>query len=128
MIWEVLGESIYEWVHSFTELATALYTFSTSRSFDTSAAIASERKLSPALTGFFRRARADDEMRQFLIGAVEYLSSFTNEDIEVPVSIIRAMNDVERLAKIEENVLPLEKQDVVRYCTIQIARMVGESG
>jgi hypothetical protein len=128
MIWEVLGESIYEWVHSFTELATALYTFSTSRSFDTSSTIASERKLSPALTGFFRRARADDEMRQFLIGAVEYLSSFTNEDIEVPVSIIRAMNDVERLAKIEENVLPLEKQDVVRYCTIQIARMVGESG
>jgi hypothetical protein len=128
IIWDVLGESIYEWVHSFTELATALYTFSTSRSFDTSPNITSETKLSPALTGFFRRARADDEMRQFLIGAVEYLSLFTDEDIEVPVSIIRAMNDVERIAKIEENVLPPEKQDVVRYCTIQITRMVGESG
>ena len=128
IIWDVLGESIYEWVHSFTELATALYAFSTSRSFDTSPAIASGTKLSPALAGFFRTARADDEMRHFLIGAVEYLSSFTDEDIEVPVSIIRAMNDVERIAKIEENVLPPEKQDVVRYCTIQIARLAGESG
>jgi hypothetical protein len=80
------------------------------------------------LSGFFRTARADDEMRHFLIGAIEYLSSFTQGDIEVPVSIIRAMNDVERIALIEESALPPEKQDVVRYCTLQIARLAGENG
>jgi hypothetical protein len=85
-------------------------------------------KLSPALTEFFRTARADDEMRHFLIGAIEYLSSFTDGDIEVPVSIIRAMNDVERIAQIEESALPPEKQDIVRFCTLQIARLAGENG
>lgn len=90
--------------------------------------LARDTKLSPALAGFFRTARADDDMRHFLIGAIEYLSSFTEGDIEVPVSIIRAMNDVERIAQIEESALPPEKQDMVRYCTLQIARLAGENG
>ena len=128
IIWEVLGESIYQRVQSFTELATALYVFSTSRSFEIPSAIGRGAKLSPALAGFFRSARADDEMRHFLIGAIEYLSSFTEGDIEVPVSIIRAMNDVERIAQIEESALSPAKQDVVRYCTLQIARLAGENG
>jgi hypothetical protein len=85
-------------------------------------------KLSPALAGFFRTARTDDEMRHFLIGALEYLNSITGGDIEVPVSIIRAINDVERIAQIEESALPPEKQDVIRYCTLQIARLAGENG
>jgi aspartate/methionine/tyrosine aminotransferase len=128
IIWDVLGESIYQRVQSFTELATALYAFSASRSFEIPSAVGRGARLSPALTGFFRTARADDEMRHFLIGAIEYLSSFTDGNIEVPVSIIRAMNDVERIAQIEESALPSEKQNVVRYCTLQIARLAGENG
>jgi aspartate/methionine/tyrosine aminotransferase len=128
IIWDVLGESIYQRVQSFTELATALYAFSTSRSFESPPIFGNEAKLSPAMAGYFRTARADDELRHFLISAIEYLSSFTEEDIEVPVSIIRAMNDVERIAQIEENVLPPEKQDVIRYCLIQIARLAGDNG
>jgi hypothetical protein len=128
IIWDVLGKSIYQWVQSFTELATALYAFSTSRSLETPPAAARGAKLSPALAGFFRSARADDEMRHFLIGAIEYLSSFTDGNIEVPVSIIRAINDVERIAQIEESALPPEKQDMIRYCTLQIARLAGENG
>ena len=128
MIWDVMGESIYQWVQSFAELATALYAFSTSRALDAPLMLARDTKLSPALAGFFRTARADDDMRHFLIGAIEYLSSFTEGDIEVPVSIIRAMNDVERIAQIEESALPPEKQDMVRYCTLQIARLAGENG
>ena len=38
------------------------------------------------------------------------------------------MNDVECIAQIEESALPAEKQDVVRYCTLQIARLAGENG
>jgi len=77
IIWGVLGESIYQRVQSFTELATALYAFSTSRSFETPSPAGRGTKLPPALAGFFRSARADDEMRHFLLGAIEYLSSFT---------------------------------------------------
>lgn len=128
IIWDVLGESIYQWVQSFAELATALYSFSTTRAFEAAPPVLRGAKLSPSLTEFFRTARVDDEMRHFLIGAIEYLSSFTEGDIEVPVSIIRAMNDVERIAQIEESALPKEKQAVVRFCTLQIARLAGENG
>ena len=67
-------------------------------------------------------------MRNFLVDAVEYLSSFAEGNIEVPVSIIRAMNDVERIAQIEESALPPAKQDVIRTCLLQIARLAGENG
>jgi len=128
IIWDVLGESIYQWVQSFSELATAMYSFSTAQSFDPTSAIAGGAKLTPALAGYFRTARADDEMRHFLIGSLEYLNSITQREIEVPVSIIRAINDVERIAEIEESTLSPEKQDVIRYCLLQIARLTGESG
>jgi hypothetical protein len=127
IIWDVFGESIRERVRSFAELATALYAFAATRSFN---ATSSSRaaKLSPVLAGFFRTARADDEMRDFLIGAIEYLSSFTDGNLEMPVSIIRAMNDVERIAHIEESALPPEKQNLFRHCVLQIARLAGENG
>jgi len=67
-------------------------------------------------------------MRNFLIDAIEYLNSFAEGNIEVPVSIIRAMNDVEKIAQIEESALPPEKQDVIRGCLLQIARLAGENG
>jgi len=128
IIWDVMGESIYQRVASFTELATALYAFSSTRAFATPPAITRITKPPPTLTGFIRTARADDEMRRFLLGAVEYLSSFAEGNIEVPVSIIRALNDVERIAQIEESALAPAKQDVIRCCLLQIARMAGENG
>jgi len=128
IIWDLMGDSIYQRVQSFTELATALHSFSSTRSFIASPTAVRSPKLSSRLTGFIRTARSDDEMRQFLAGAVEYLSSFTEGSVEIPVSIIRAMNDVERIALIEESALPLEKQAVLRCCTLQIARLAGENG
>jgi len=128
VIWDLMGESMYQRVQSFTELATALHSFSSTRSFKGSPTVARGPKLSSTLMGFIRTARSDDEMRQFLTGAVEYLSAFTEGSIEIPVSIIRAMNDVERLAMIEESALPVEKQAVLRCCTLQIARLAGENG
>ena len=127
-IWDIIGESIYQRVQSFSELAAALYSFSSTRSFEASPAVVHGAKLSPALVGFFRTASADDEMRHFLISAIEYLSSSAKENIEVPVSIIRAMNDVERIAQIEESTLSGAKQDVIRCCVLQIARRSGENG
>ena len=128
IIWDIMGESIYQRVQSFAELAAALYSFSTTYSFGTSPAVVGGTKLSPALAGYFRTARADDEMRNFLIGTLEYLNSIAERNIEVPISIIRAMNDVERIAQIEESMLPMEKQEVIRNCVLQIARLAGENG
>ena len=128
IIWDVIGKSIYQRVQSFSELATALYSFSATRSYGVTPAAALGAKLSPALAGFFRAARTDDEMRNFLIDSIEYLSSFADGNIEVPVSIIRAMNDVERIAQIEESALPPAKQESIRFCTLQIARLAGENG
>ncbi len=127
-IWNIIGESVYQRVQSFTELATALYAFSSVHSFETPAGSTRERKLSPALIEFFRTARAEDEMRNFLVGAIEYLSLFTESNIEVPVSIVRAMNDIERLAQIEEHALPPQKQNLLRFYILQIARIAGENG
>ena len=106
----------------------ALYSFSANRSTTAALTAACGARLTPALSGFFRTARADDEMRNFLMGALEYLGSVAEGNIEVPVAIIRAMNDVERLAQIEESALPPEKQDVLRHALLQIARLAGENG
>ncbi len=127
IIWDVIEESVYQRVQSFTELATALYAFSGTRSFE-QPLVARGAKLPSALAGFIRAARLDDEMRQFLVGAVEFLSSITEGSIEIPVSIIRALNDVERIALIEESALPASKQDVLRCAMLQIARLTGDNG
>ena len=128
VIWDVIGESIYQRVQSFSELATALYSFSAIGSFGTTIPNVRGTKLSPTLTGFFRNVRTDDEMRNFLVDAIEYLNSYAGGNIEVPVRIIRAINDIERIAQIEETALSSEKQDVIRGCILQIARLAGENG
>jgi hypothetical protein len=128
IIWKEMGGSIYQRVQSFTELAASLYAFSSTRSFASPPTPVRGARLSPALAGFFRTARADDEMRHFLIGTLEYLSSFADENIELPISIIRAINDVERLAQIEETALPPARQAVIRFCVLQIAHLAGENG
>ena len=128
MIWEILGESIFHRVQSFTELASELFSFSNVRAFSVTINPMQQPKLSPALTNFLRASPADDEMRQFLLSAVEYLNSFSQGTIEIPVSIIRALNDVERIAMIEESSLPIEKQELLRFALLQIARLSGDNG
>jgi hypothetical protein len=128
VIWDLMGDSIFQRVQSFTELATALNSVATTRSGSSPRSSASGQKLPTALTGFLRSARLDDEMRQFLVSAVEQLSNITEGSIEVPVSIIRAINDVERIAMIEETAMPAEKQAALRCCVLQIARLAGENG
>jgi hypothetical protein len=47
---------------------------------------------------------------------------------EIRVDIIRALRDVERIVKIEEQVLSAKEQDIVRFYILQIARLTGENG
>ncbi len=128
VIWDLMGDSLYQRVQSFTELATALHSVIGARSAPSTRGPGSGQKIPTALTGFLRSARVDDEMRQFLVGAVEQLSTITEGSLEVPVSVIRALNDVERIALLEETAMPREKQAVLRCCILQIARLAGENG
>jgi hypothetical protein len=123
-----LEESVYHRVQSFTELAAGLYSLSSTQAISALPAVVRSTKLSPVLAGFFRTARADDEIRHFLVSAIEYLSAISEGNVEVPVSIVRAMNDVERIAQIEEHVLPPKKQDLLGFYSLQIARVAGENG
>lgn len=128
-IWDLMGDSIEQRVQSFTELAAALHAFSAARpGGQTLRPTPAAGRLPSALAGFLRSSRVDDEMRQFLVGAMEQLSNITESSIEVPVGIIRAIKDVERIAQIEETALPPEKQAVLRLCVLQIARLAGENG
>lgn len=126
VIWDLMGDSIYQRVQSFTELATALS--SVAARPGATARPAGSQRLPSALTAFLRSARMDDEMRQFLVSAAEQLSHITEGSLEVPVSVIRALNDVERLAMLEEVAIPADKQASVRCCLLQIARLTGDNG
>jgi phage gp36-like protein len=77
---------------------------------------------------FFRASNAPDDMRQFLGAALEYLGALSEGMMEVPVSIIRSLKDVETIARIEEQALPPEKQQLLRFYMLQIARLAGENG
>ncbi len=126
--WELLRDPVFQRVQSFVELAGALYTLASARPADASGAALRPLRVPTALTHFFRVSSTEDEMRQFLAAAVEYLSAASEGSVEVPVTIVRAMNDVERLAAIEEQALTPERQDLLRYHLLQIARLTGENG
>ncbi len=128
VIWGVLMDSTYQRVQSFAELATALSSRAFAGSLGETPSAGRGAKLPPALADFFRTAPPDDEMRGFLSSAIEYLTSVNDGSLEMPVSIIRAMHDAERIALIEETTLPPEKQNLVRHCILQIARLTGENG
>jgi aspartate/methionine/tyrosine aminotransferase len=127
-IWEILEQSVFQRVQSFSELAVGLHSLSAGQAVAPAPPVTRTARLSPVMTGFLRTARADDEMRHFLVGAIEYLSSISEGNIEVPVSIVRAMNDVDRIAQIEEDVLPPGKRDLLRFYSLQIARLAGDNG
>jgi aspartate/methionine/tyrosine aminotransferase len=127
-IWQMLEVPVFQQVHSFTELAIALNSLTSSKPLSTVPATARGIKLSSDLSQFFRASSADDEMRQFLAASLEYLSSLSEGMVEVPVTIVRAMKDVEQIVRIEEQALPADKQRLLRFYVLQIARLTGDNG
>ena len=127
-IWELLDQPLYQRVQSFVELALALNTLSSTHVLKSSPAPMRAMKLSSELSHFFRATNATDDMRQFLGAALEYLGALSEGMIEVPVSIIRSLKEVERIAKIEEQALLPEQQQLLRFYLLQIARLAGENG
>ena len=123
--WDLLREPVVSRVQSFVELALALSTLS-----------GGSPLRAPALSARLqRRVRqvpvhggSEDTMRQFLGAAMEYLTEISSQQMEVPTTVVRALQEAERIMKIEEQALPPPQQEELRYYLLQIARLAGENG
>ena len=126
-IWNMLEIPVKQRVSSFVELAVALHSLSSNtRTMDLPFA-PRKLKVSHNLSDFFKMSN-DDNMHQFLAAAFEYLSVVSEGMVEVPINIIRAIKEVERIIKIEEQALAEREQDLLRFYLLQIARLAGENG
>ncbi|MBP1691052.1 MAG: hypothetical protein H6Q32_404, partial [Bacteroidetes bacterium] len=128
LIWELIEHPVVQRVESFVELAVSLYAISSKNLSPEFAATGRSLRLPASLDTFFRSSRPDDEMHRFLAAAMEYLAIASEGMVEVPANIIRAMKEVERIAKIEEQALTGDEQDRLRFYLLQIARLTGENG
>jgi aspartate/methionine/tyrosine aminotransferase len=126
--WALLESPVFQRVEAFVELAVALYSLSGRKLGPEVPLTGRPAKIPSRLDSFFRMSHADDEMRQFLAAATEYLTIASEGMVEVPANIIRAMKEVERIAAIEEQALSGDKQDRLRFYLLQIARITGENG
>jgi len=126
--WALLENPVFQRVEAFVELALSLYSLSGTKPVPEAPLTGKPARLPSRLDSFFRMARADDEMRQFLAAATEYLAVASEGMVEVPANIIRAMKEVERIAAIEEQALSAAQQSRLRLYLLQIARITGENG
>jgi len=67
-------------------------------------------------------------LRQLLLSVVKYLTQMPTAMTELPLDIIRVLQDVERIARIEEQVLSAKQQNILRFYLLQMARECGENG
>jgi hypothetical protein len=126
--WTLLERPVVQRLESFVDLAVSLSTISSLPPAGTGRTRGRDMRLPSHLENFFRFSRADDEMRQFLADAVDYLSAMPGENLEVPANVARAMKEVQRIARIEEQALDARQQEQLRFCLLQIARVAGENG
>ena len=127
-IWDLIGQPVFQRVESFVELAVSLYGISSKNLAPEVSAQGRTVRLPASLDSFFRMSRPDDEMHRFLAAAVEYLAIASEGLVEVPANVIRAMKEVERIARIEEQALSHEGQEKLRFYLLQIARLTGDNG
>ncbi len=129
-IWNLIEEPIRQQVESFVKLAMAIHALSAGTgtdqlpfSTDPARAVRLGTQVAESL-----REVGDDSMRQFLSAVVQYLTQIPETMSDVPIDVIRALRDVERIVKIEEQALGEKDQALFRYYLLQIARLAGENG
>ncbi len=126
-MWNLLEQPVTQRVASFVELAISLYSLSSNSQTKELPFAPQKLKLPNDLSNVLKMSN-DDNMHQFLSAAFEYLSVITEGMVEVPINIIRAIKEVERIIKIEEQALSPKQQDLLRFYLLQIARLTGENG
>jgi aspartate/methionine/tyrosine aminotransferase len=129
-IWEIIEVPIRTQVESFVALALAIHSLREGE-IRTAVPLVAEpaevQRLGSQVAELLRGA-ADDPLRQFLVAAVQYLTDLPGTQTEVPVDVLRALRDVERIVKIEEQALGSDQQALVRHYVLKIARLCGENG
>lgn len=123
-IWQLLEVPVFQRVASFSELAVALNSLSSSDLQKEYLFKPKRIKVAPHLV----TPSFDDSMQEFLSAALDYLTTISESMVEVPVNIIRALKEVETIIKIEEQALKSKEQDLLRFYLLQIARLTGENG
>ncbi|HTY01669.1 MAG TPA: pyridoxal phosphate-dependent aminotransferase, partial [Bacteroidota bacterium] len=122
--WTLLHTPVYARVQGFIELALALFSLSPAGSKSTSAFTSRlPKKVRASLIG-----QPDDSMQEFLSAALEFLTELSHQQIEVPTTVVRALHEVERILRIEEQALSERQQEELRFYILQIARLAGENG
>ncbi len=126
--WNLLREPVFTRVSSFVDLATALHSVAQRTPGAESVLPSGKPRKLPRDAPSFLRGPAEDSLQQFLAAAFEYLSAMPRGSVELPTNIVRAMKEVERLVRIEEQTLPSREQAMLRFYLLQIARAAGENG
>ncbi len=126
----LLEEPVKNQVKSFVELAVALNRLSKdvdAKEFVLKSPALTKSKVESSLSSLLGGS-IDDSMRQFLTAAVQYLTRLPAEQVEVPVDIVRALKEVERILRIDEQALSKNKQELLNFYLAQISRYVGDNG
>jgi hypothetical protein len=129
-IWRMIESPIFTQVSSFVELAQALNSLTAGKSQKPIAlSINPSRvfRLGSNIATLLHGVR-DDSMRQFLSSVVQYLTQLPESSEQVPINILRALEDVQTIIKIEEQALSKKEQDLLRFYILQMARLAGENG
>ena len=130
-MWQLLENPISEQVRSFMELALAIKTLQTDRQVvrvgEATVSKSQIAKLGVQVNELLRNV-ADDSMRQFLITAVQFLMHLPESMEEIPAEVFKALRDVEKILKLEEEALTKPQQKYLIFLFFKIARTAGESG
>lgn len=123
-LWSLLHEPVFARVESFVELAVALSTLSDRPAIPGMPALTRPLRPLPSVKGIGN----EDTMQQFLNAAFEYLTTLSQQRVEVPTTVVKALHEVERIMDIEKLALSEREQEELRFYLLQIARLAGDNG
>jgi len=130
-IWAIIEQPIFSQVKSFVSLAHAIQLLRAGQgTIGLPLAVSRRAEVSRLGTQVREMLRGvvDDSMRQFLIATVQYLTQLPEAVAEVPQQVVKALRDVERIVKIEEQALSQDDQARLRFWVLKMARLTGENG
>ncbi len=129
-IWQLIADKIARQVESFNQLALAISVLLNNHVNGTphlDRNLSRLQRTSSQLSSGLQNL-SDENLKQFLLAAVQFLGSATQGVSELPVNVMRALRDVERIVKIEQQPLSAAEQEQLRFYILQMARLSGENG
>ncbi len=126
-IWQLIGEKVAGQVESFVQLSQAIDVLLKNQAANGATFQSTDQRILSQLHSGLRNV-TDDNLKQFLLAAMHYLNHQAQAAVELPVNVMRALRDVERIVKIEQQPLSSVEQEQLRFYILQIARLTGENG